>query len=100
LCERFIPGGCFHFSAILNFSDTLLQDCTVFERVRDFVSQAGKIVSFEGALDDVFLFVVIAEEGGTERLILDVVMLRRDEVTSQGTFCLVLTPAGRHQLTN
>lgn len=68
----------------------------MFKLIGNLVPEVGEIVRLEGTLDDVFFFIVIAEEGRVVGLVLDIAVTRWDEVATLRPLSLVFTPTGCH----
>ena len=68
------------FDLSLYFVESLVENDSIFEIVRDLFSQVGEIGGIESSLNDIFLFAVILKEGRVVRLAGDIAMLRWDKI--------------------
>ena len=68
------------FDLSLYFVESLVENDSIFEIVRDLFSQVGEIGGIESSLNDIFLFSVILKEGRVVRLAGDIAMLRWDKI--------------------
>lgn len=76
----FFAIGVLGLSLSLHFADSLFQNDSVLELVGNFDPKRGEVVGIEGPVYEVLFLAVVFEKGGTERLILNVFVGRRDEV--------------------